>query len=53
MQPVKDLAAFEKLYNDSVRRKDGHVLLEIQRERQVFDAALEVNDYPATTESSE
>jgi serine protease Do len=50
MQPVKDLAGLEILYNESVKRKDKHVLVEVQRQRQIFDVALDMNDYSAATE---
>jgi serine protease Do len=53
MKPVKDLASFENLYNESAKAKDKHVLLEMQRERQTFDAALDVKDYPTTAESEQ
>jgi serine protease Do len=51
--PVTDLAQFQKLYDDSLAKKKDRVALEVERERQVFTAILDVKDYAPASEPSE
>jgi S1-C subfamily serine protease len=56
-QPVTDIDEMMKLYNESVKRNDDRVLLEIQRQRGRQSAVMKVTSYPAastttTTEAS-
>jgi serine protease Do len=50
---VTDLNQFQTLYDKAVSTKPDRVMLEVERERQVFTAILDVKDYAPSTESSE
>jgi serine protease Do len=47
---VMGLDSFEELYIRSMKHNDDRVLLEVQRDRDTFDAVLEVKKYAPATE---
>jgi serine protease Do len=52
-QPVTDMASFEKLYKESVDRKDETVFLQVQESHNTFNSILEVKKYAPGNESAD
>ncbi len=48
--PISGMQSFEDLYNQTIKEKDDRVLLEVKRDRDKFDAVLEVKKYAPATE---
>jgi serine protease Do len=52
-QPVTNMDSFEKLYKQSLDRKDNTVLLQVEEGRNTFNSILEVSKYAPSTETSD
>jgi serine protease Do len=51
--PITDMASFQNLYDKTQTAKLDRVEFEVERDRQVFTAILDLKDYAPTTDSSE